>query len=59
MARHKHFVDTDRIYHVELIEKRGGKTFIKFTAPIDGKKQDMELSEEAYGRMLQDGYYEI
>jgi hypothetical protein len=57
MAKHKHYVDTDKIYHVELIERRG-KTYIRFSAKIDGKKQEIELTEDAYGKMLQSGYYE-
>lgn len=55
--RIKHYVDTDKIYHVEFIEKRGGKTFIKFVAPINGQKQEVELTEDEYGKMLTEGYY--
>lgn len=58
MAKRKHYVNIDKIYNVELIEKRGGKTLVRFTAPIDGKKQTVELSEEEYGLMLAERYYE-
>ncbi len=54
----KHYVNTDKIYHVEFIEKRGGETAIKFVALIDGKKQEAELSEEEYGKMLVEGFYD-
>jgi hypothetical protein len=60
MARFKlkHYVDTDKIYHVEFIQKRGGSSMIRFTAMIDGQKGQAEISEEEYGKMLQNGYYE-
>ena len=57
--KHKHYVDLDKIYHVEFIQKRGGSSSIRFTAIIDGQKAQAEISEEEYGRMLQNGYYEI
>lgn len=56
--KHKHYVDLDKIYHVEFIQKRGGSSSIRFTAIIDGQKAQAEISEEEYGRMLQNGYYE-
>ena len=58
MAKHKHYVDTDKIYHVQIIERRG-KTYIQFSTKVDGKKQEIELTEDAYGKMLQNGYYEV
>ena len=54
----KHYVDLDKIYHVEFIQKRGGASAIRFTAMIDGQKGQAEISEEEYGKMLQNGYYE-
>ena len=54
----KHYVDTNSISHVEFYERRG-KGYIKFTAKIDGKKQEVEIKEEEYGRMLRNEYYEI
>ena len=56
--KRKHYVDLDKIYHVEFIQKRGGSSSIRFTAIIDGQKAQAEISEEEYGRMLQNGYYE-
>lgn len=38
MAKLKHYVDTDKISHVEFIERRK-KGYIKFTAKIDGKNK--------------------
>lgn len=58
MAKFKHYVDTDKISHVEFIERRK-KGCIKFTAKIDGKKQTVEIGEEEYGKMLRDGYYTL
>ena len=60
MARFKlkHYVDLDQIYSVEFIQKRGGLSVIQFTAIIDGQKGQAEISEEEYGKMLQNGYYE-
>lgn len=52
----KHYVDTDSISHVEFIERRK-KGYIKFTAKIDGKKQETEIPEEEYGKLLRNGYY--
>ena len=54
----KHYVDTDKIYSVEFIQKRGGSSAIRFTAMIDGQKGQAEIPEDEYGRMLQQGYYE-
>jgi hypothetical protein len=60
MARFKikHYVDLDQIYTVEFIQKRGESSAIRFTAIIDGQKGQAEISEEEYGRMLNNGYYE-
>ena len=58
MAKLKHYVDTDKISHVEFIERRK-KGYINFTAKIDGKKQTVEIGEEEYGKMLRDGYYTL
>lgn len=58
MAKLKHYVDTDKISHVEFIERRK-KGYIKFTAKIDGKKQTVEIGEEEYDKMLRDGYYTL
>jgi hypothetical protein len=39
----KHYVDLDKIYHVEFIQKRGGASVIRFTAMIDGQKGQAEI----------------
>lgn len=59
MARIKrrHFVDTDKIYSVQFVERRK-VGYIKLIAKIDGQRQEVELTEDEYGKMLQNGYYE-
>lgn len=53
----RHWVDTDKIYNVYMVEKRK-KSYVVFTAKIDGKKREVELTEEDYGKMLAEGYYD-
>jgi hypothetical protein len=54
----RHWVDTDKIYSVSITERRK-KTYVIFSAKVDGKrKNDIELTEEDYGKMLADGYYD-
>lgn len=53
----RHWVDTDKVYNVH-IEERRKKTYVVFTAKVDGKKKEIELTEEAYGKMLAEGYYD-
>lgn len=56
MAKTKHYVDTNTITHVEFVERRK-KGYIRFTAKVDGKKQNVEITEEEYGKLLANGYY--
>lgn len=56
MAKTKHYVDTNTITRVEFVERRK-KGYIRFTAKVDGKKQDVEITEEEYGKLLVNGYY--
>lgn len=56
MAKTKHYIDTNTISHVEFVERRR-KGYIKFVAKINGKRQEIELTEEEYGKLLRDGYY--
>ncbi len=56
MKKIKHYVNTDSINHVEFVERRK-KGYIRFTAKIDGKRQEVEVTEEDYGKLLKDGYY--
>ena len=55
--KQRHFVDTDKIYSVYITERRG-KSYVTFTAKVDGKKKEVELTEEEYGYMLAEGYYD-
>lgn len=55
--KQRHFVDTDKIYSVYITERRG-KSYVTFTAKVDGKKKEVELTEEEYGHMLANGYYD-
>ena len=55
--KQRHFIDVDKINNVHIVERRN-KTYIIFTTKIDNKNQEIELSEEEYGRMLQNGYYD-
>ena len=57
LKKTRHWVDTDKIYNVYIVEHRK-KTYVVFTAKIDGKKKEVELTEEAYGKMLANGYYD-
>lgn len=53
----RHWIDTDKIYNVR-IEERRKKSYVIFTAKVDGKRKEIELTEEAYGKLLAEGYYD-
>ena len=56
-VKQRHFIDVDKISNVHIVERRN-KTYIIFTTKIDNKSQEVELTEEDYGKMLQNGYYD-
>lgn len=56
--KQRHFIDVDKITNVHIVERRN-KTYIIFTTKINNNKnQEVELTEEEYGKMLQNGYYD-
>lgn len=55
--KQRHFIDVDKIRNVHIVEHRN-KTYVIFTTKINNKNQEVELSEEEYGKMLQNGYYD-
>lgn len=55
--KQRHFIDVDKINNVHIVERRN-KTYIIFTTKINNKNQEVELTEEEYGKMLQNGYYD-
>jgi hypothetical protein len=55
--KQRHFIDVDKIKNVHIVERRN-KTYVVFTTKINNKNQEVELTEEEYGKMLQNGYYD-